>query len=223
MWILAAFDRAGLRGCVVGITYDPPNAAAVHAAGVGARIEAHFNTVETNASSKPFTAPATVRGLCDGRVTSRRGVFDGREMPLGPLAALDLGGMTAVVVSYRTERGDPALCEMFGLDSIAARSVVVKSRGHVRGRFEQVSGLQQRAKRRGRCAGAGQPVLKPFEVEVTAPSCSSAQAAWAAQTACCIPRRGRTPWCVRRLRLWRMRSGTPLSPEPHGSRSRPRR
>jgi microcystin degradation protein MlrC len=66
MWILAAFDRAGLRGCVVGITYDPPNAAAVHAAGVGARIEAHFNTVETNASSKPFTAPRRCAGCAMG-------------------------------------------------------------------------------------------------------------------------------------------------------------
>jgi microcystin degradation protein MlrC len=137
MWILEAFHRAGVRGCLVGIIYDPPLAAAAHAAGVGARIEAHFNTAETNAFSKPFTAPATVRALSDGRVTGRRGIFAGRDMRLGPSAALDLGGIAVVVVSYRTQCADPAFFEMFGLDIGAARSVVVKSRGHFRGGFDE--------------------------------------------------------------------------------------
>lgn len=137
MYILEAFHRAGVRDCLVGIVYDPPLAAAAHAAGSGAAIEARFNTAETNAFSKPFSAPATVRALADGRVTGRRGIFAGRDMRLGPSAALDLGGITVVVVSFRTQCADPAFFEMLGLEIGRARSVVVKSRGHFRGGFDE--------------------------------------------------------------------------------------
>jgi microcystin degradation protein MlrC len=137
MWILEAFHRAGVRGCLVGIIYDPLLAAVAHEAGVGAAIEARFNTAETNPFSKPFAAAATVRALSDGRVTGRRGIFAGRDMRLGPSAALDLGGITVVVVSYRTQCADPAFFEMLQLDVGAARSVVVKSRGHFRGGFDE--------------------------------------------------------------------------------------
>jgi microcystin degradation protein MlrC len=137
MYILEAFHKAGVQGCLVGIIFDPALAAAAHAAGVGARIEARFNTTETNDFSKPFSAPATVRALTDGRVTGRRGIFARRDMRLGPSAALDLGGITVVVVSFRTQCADPAFFEMLGLEIGTARSVVVKSRGHFRGGFDE--------------------------------------------------------------------------------------
>lgn len=140
MWILEAFHKAGVQGCLVGIIFDPPLAAAAHAAGAGATIEARFNTAETNEFSKPFAAPAAVRALSDGRVTGRRGIFAGRDMRLGPCAALDLGGITVVVVSFRTQAADPAFFEMLGLDIGHARSVVVKSRGHFRGGFDEFFG-----------------------------------------------------------------------------------
>lgn len=137
MWILEAFHRAGVQGCLIGLVYDPPLAAAAHAAGVGAAIEACFNTAETQAFSQPFTAPGQVRALADGRVVGRRGIFAGRDMHLGPSAALELDGITVVVVSRRIQCADPAFFEMLGLDVAAFRSVVVKSRGHFRAGFDQ--------------------------------------------------------------------------------------
>lgn len=137
MWILEAFHRAGVRGCLVGIIHDPPLAAAAHAAGEGTFLEARFNTAVTDAFSKPFRAAAVVHALSEGRVTGRRGIFAGRDIRLGRSAALDLGGIMVVVVSYRTQCADPAFFELFGLDIGAARSVVVKSRGHFRAGFDE--------------------------------------------------------------------------------------
>jgi microcystin degradation protein MlrC len=58
-------------------------------------------------------------------------------MQLGPTAALRFRGITVVVISIRTQCADPAFLEHLGLDIGAARSVVVKSRGHFRGGFDE--------------------------------------------------------------------------------------
>ncbi len=137
MWIIEAFLKAGVQGCLVGIINDAPLAAEAHRHGVGGTFTARFNTEETNEFSKPFAAEARVLALTDGHVTGRRGIFAGRDMRLGPCAALAIGGLTIVVVSYRTQCADPAFFEMLGLDVGRARSVVVKSRGHFRGGFDE--------------------------------------------------------------------------------------
>ncbi len=62
---------------------------------------------------------------------------------LGPTAVLDLGGIAVVVVSQRVQCADPAFFEAFGLDIAAARVVVVKSRGHFRGGFDEFFAHEQ--------------------------------------------------------------------------------
>ena len=48
---------------------------------------------------------------------------------------MKVGGVSLVVISNRKQCADPVFFEMFGLDVAAARSVVVKSRGHFRAGF----------------------------------------------------------------------------------------
>ena len=48
-----------------------------------------------------------------------------------------IGGIVVVVISRRIQCADPAFLESFGLDIGAARVVVVKSRGHFRGGFDE--------------------------------------------------------------------------------------
>ena len=62
------------------------------------------------------------------------------RLALGPCAALQVGGITVVVVSHRVQCADPIFFEMMGLDIGAARSVAVKSRGHFRGGFDEFFG-----------------------------------------------------------------------------------
>lgn len=136
-WILEALVKAGATGVIMGIHYDPALAAAAHAAGDGADIDACFNSAEDHPDSRPFKARAWVRRLLDGDCVGRRGFYAGRRMSLGPTALLDLGGVEVVVVSVRTQCADPVFFEMVGLDIAAARAVVVKSRGHFRAGFDE--------------------------------------------------------------------------------------
>ena len=137
-WILQAFHEAGVEGAIIGVLHDPALAREAHAKGVGARFEARFNReAGQDPFARPFAAAAEVRALSDGRVTGRRGIFAGTAMQLGATAWLQLGGIAVVVIEGRTQCADPAFLEHLGLDIGAARVLVVKSRGHFRGGFDE--------------------------------------------------------------------------------------
>lgn len=160
MFILEAFHRAGVKSALVGVINDPGLAAEAHRLGVGACFTARFNRDETSEFSKPFSAQATVRSLSDGRVTGRRGIFAGTRIDLGPSAAIDLDGITVVVITQRTQCADPIFFESFGLDIAKARVVVVKSRGHFRGGFDQFFDHAQIVE--VDCPGLTSPILSRF-------------------------------------------------------------
>jgi microcystin degradation protein MlrC len=163
MWILEAFHRAGVQDCLVGVIHDPALAAQAHSLGKGARFTAHFNrdVAVDDPFSKPFSAAAEVMALSDGRVTGRRGIFAGTAMTLGATAALQIGGMTVVVISIRTQCADPAFFEHLGLDVGKARAVVVKSRGHFRGGFDEFFKHEQIIE--VDCPGLTSPILTRFD------------------------------------------------------------
>ncbi len=137
MWILEAFHRADVQNALVGVIHDPALAAEAHRLGEGARFTARFNRDGGDAFSKPFSAEATVRGLRNGTVRGRRGIYANNTLDLGPSAALMIGGMTVIVLTNRYQCADPIFFEAFGLDIAAARIVVVKSRGHFRGGYDE--------------------------------------------------------------------------------------
>ena len=137
-YILEAFHRAGVRGCLLGMMVDPPLAEEAHRLGVGARFTAHFNRSESHPLSTPFAAEARVAALGTGSFVGRRGVHQGRTINLGATALLDLGGIQVVVISLRNQCADPMSFEQFGLNIAAAQSVIVKSRGHFRAGFDEV-------------------------------------------------------------------------------------
>jgi microcystin degradation protein MlrC len=135
--LLEALHRAGAARVLVGVFVDAALAAEAHRAGTEARFEAVFNRGSADRFARPFTAPARVLALHDGRCIGRRGLWAGQALDLGPSAALDLGGITVVVGSRRKQCADPVFFEMLGLDIGQARTVVVKSRGHFRAGFDE--------------------------------------------------------------------------------------
>ncbi len=118
-----------------GSFYDPPLALAAQEAGLGQTFEANFNTASGTPYDRPISVEAEVVGLHDGNIVGRLGLFVGRQLHLGPCAALRIGGMTVIVISDRSQTADPMFFEMFGLDIAKAHTVVVKSRGHFRSGF----------------------------------------------------------------------------------------
>jgi microcystin degradation protein MlrC len=142
-FLLRAFHEADVQHALLGVFYDPDLAAEAHRRGVHAHFEARFNRSETTRFSEPYTAPATVVALTDGNCVGRRGIYSGLRLELGPCAAIKLGEVTVVVISHRVQCADPVFFEMMGLDIGRARSVVVKSRGHFRGGFDEFFGAEQ--------------------------------------------------------------------------------
>jgi microcystin degradation protein MlrC len=132
---LNALVAADAKDVLIGSFFDPPLANAAHAAGVGAKITAKFNSHPGLDQDQPFEAEAEVIGLHDGDIIGRLGYAQGKRLILGPSAALRIGGITAIVISDRMQTADPMFFEMFGLDIADAHTVVVKSRGHFRAGF----------------------------------------------------------------------------------------
>jgi microcystin degradation protein MlrC len=140
VWILKAFVEAGVQGALLGVFFDPALAAEAHALGVGARFHARFNRNEKSdlpyADSGKFEHEAVVEVLHNGTMIGRRGIVAGHTIVLGPTALLRVGGVRVVVISVRNQCKDTAMFEELGLDIAAARSVIVKSRGHFRAAFD---------------------------------------------------------------------------------------
>jgi microcystin degradation protein MlrC len=136
VWILEAFHKAGVEGALLGVFFDPSLAAEAHRMGKGAGFRARFNRDETHALSGKFEADAEVLGLHEGDIVGRRGISAGHTIAMGPMALLKVGGIRVVVISIRQQCKDTAMFECFGVDIAAARSVIVKSRGHFRAAFD---------------------------------------------------------------------------------------
>ncbi len=133
--LLSALVWSGAEDVLIGSFFDPPLADAAHKAGIGARIKAQFNAHAGLSCDAPFEAEAEVVGLHHGAFVGRLGYAQGRTLRLGPSAALRIGGVTAIVISDRTQTADPGFFEIFGLDIGKAHTVAVKSRGHFRSGF----------------------------------------------------------------------------------------
>jgi microcystin degradation protein MlrC len=81
--------------------------------------------------------------LHDGKGIGRRGQLAGCSFDLGPSAALQIAGVTVVVISKRHQCHEPMFFEMFGIDIARARVVVLKSRGHFRAAFDEFFSAEQ--------------------------------------------------------------------------------
>lgn len=161
-YTLRALHEARAQGVVLGLFVDPALAAEAQALGEGAHFRAVFNRdgapdrgapqersgeehsvnrprSEASEFSRRFESGAKVLKLTDGKGKGRRGTMAGRLFDLGPTALLELddSGMRVVVISLRRQCHEPRTLEMHGIDIGAARTVVVKSRGHFRAGFDE--------------------------------------------------------------------------------------
>jgi len=160
-YLLRALKSAGAKGVIFGVFNDAALAAKAHALGEGAIFTASFNTKETHEFSLPFDCEgAKVVKLTDGKFVGRRGVLRNVTADMGPSALLDLGGIQIAVITHRCQCMDPRQFESFGLDIAQARVVVVKSRGHFRGGFDEFFKPEQIYE--VDCPGLTSPVLANF-------------------------------------------------------------
>jgi microcystin degradation protein MlrC len=159
-YLLRALRGAKAQGVILGVFNDAALAAKAHELGEGAIFTASFNTQEHQEFSLPFDCEAKVIKLSDGKFVGRRGVLKNVSADMGPSALLDLGGIQVVVITIRCQCMDPRQFEIFDLDIAQARVVVVKSRGHFRGGFDEFFKPEQIYE--VDCPGLTSPVLANF-------------------------------------------------------------
>jgi microcystin degradation protein MlrC len=159
-YLLRALKAARAQHVIFGVFNDAAVAAKAHELGEGAIFTASFNSQEHQEFSLPFDCEAKVIKLSDGKYVGRRGVLKNVSSDMGPSALLDLGGIQLVVISNRCQCMDPMQFEMFGLDIAQARVVVVKSRGHFRGGFDEFFNTGQIYE--VDCPGLTSPILANF-------------------------------------------------------------
>ena len=161
MFILEAFHAAGVRDALVGIIHDPLLAREAHGLGEGATVHRAVQPGRRCRISRGFSRRRHASGGCiPVQIRGRRGIFADNSIDFGPSVALEIGGIVVVVVSQRVQCADPVFFEAFGLDIAAARVVVVKSRGHFRGGFDEFFGHEQVIE--VDAPGLTSPVLRQF-------------------------------------------------------------
>ncbi len=135
--ILEALLAAKAENVLFGLFIDADLAQQCHQQGQGAEFEAVFNRNSDDVNANQLSLPVKVLKLSDGLVAGRRGLYADRTVKLGPSAAIQVGGVTIVVITYRTQCADPNFFEHFGFDIATYKTVVVKSRGHFRAGFDE--------------------------------------------------------------------------------------
>jgi microcystin degradation protein MlrC len=137
--MLAALVRNNAEGAVLGIFYDAAAAAAAHRAGAGAEIDIALGGKYGPAGSEPYRAKFKVAKLGNGKMRTTGPCVGGRDIDLGPMALLQIGGVRVVVSSKRMQAHDQAPFRHLDADPKNQKILVLKSTVHFRADFEPIA------------------------------------------------------------------------------------
>jgi len=137
--LLAALVNANAQAAVVGILHDPEAAAAAHAAGVGATVTLALGGKSGPDGVSPLAATYRVLQVGDGKLRTTGPAAGGRDIDLGPMALLGLGGVSVVVSSKRMQAFDQAPFRHVGVEPARQKILALKSTVHFRADFEPIA------------------------------------------------------------------------------------
>ncbi|MDE2377131.1 M81 family metallopeptidase [Bradyrhizobium sp.] len=137
--MLRALVRNNAQRAATGVIYDPESARAAHAAGVGASVRLSLGGKSGIPGDEPYTETFIVENLSDGRFIAPGPYYGGREMEMGPSAALRIGDVRAVVSSHKAQLADQAMYRYVGIEPTEQKILVNKSSVHFRADFEPIA------------------------------------------------------------------------------------
>jgi microcystin degradation protein MlrC len=137
--ILETLVALGAERAALGYLCDAEAAAAAHAAGKGAQITIALGGRSGPPGVKPFAGTFRVAGLGNGKMRTTGRVSGGREVDLGPMALLTVGGTSIAVTSKRMQALDQAPFRHLGLEPKDQKILVLKSTCHFRAEFEPMA------------------------------------------------------------------------------------
>ncbi|MBI4189553.1 MAG: M81 family metallopeptidase [Betaproteobacteria bacterium] len=133
--VLAALVRNNAQSACVGVFCDPDAAAAAHKAGEGAQIELKLGGKFGPEGVEPFQGRFRVVKLGNGLVRTTGPHVGGRNLNLGPMALLQIGGVTVVLSSVRMQAHDQAPFRHVGIEPKDQKILALKSTVHFRADF----------------------------------------------------------------------------------------
>ncbi|WP_375460554.1 M81 family metallopeptidase [uncultured Enterovirga sp.] len=137
--LLRALVEAGAEGAALGFLCDPLAAAAAHAAGEGAELRLALGGRSGPEGVVPFEATFRVLRLGEGRFRTSGAVSGRREVDLGPMALLVIGGVSVAVTSKRMQALDQEPFRHLGIEPARQCILALKSTCHFRAEFEPIA------------------------------------------------------------------------------------
>ena len=133
--ILRRLIERGVQGAALAPMWDPIAVRLCFMAGVGGKLRLRFGGKTALTSGQPIDALVTVTAL----VREATQAFADARVPLGDCAAIDLGGISVVLITKRTQAMGVDLFTGMGVALADKRIVVVKSTNHFYAAFAPVA------------------------------------------------------------------------------------
>jgi microcystin degradation protein MlrC len=137
--MLRALVRNNATRAAIGVIYDPSSAKAAHAAGVGASVTLALGGKSGIPGDTPYKETFIVESLSDGQFVAGGPYYGGRDMDMGPSAALRIGGVRVVVSSHRAQLADQSMYRYVSIEPSEQSILVNKSSVHFRADFEPIA------------------------------------------------------------------------------------
>jgi microcystin degradation protein MlrC len=137
--MLRALVRNNATKAAIGVIYDPASAKAAHAAGVGASVTLALGGKSGISGDAPYKETFIVEKLSDGRFIAPGPYYGGRDMDMGPSAALRIGDVRVVVSSHKAQLADQSMYRYVGIEPTEQSILVNKSSVHFRADFEPIA------------------------------------------------------------------------------------
>ncbi|MFT4712144.1 MAG: microcystin degradation protein MlrC [Candidatus Azotimanducaceae bacterium] len=151
--VLREILTQGLEDVAAYGIYDPEAVQQMIDAGIGNEVtvslggKMHLDALEQQ--SKPLTVTGKVKIISDGRYTVTGPMGTGSKMNMGHTVLLDTGNVLIAVISRHIEPYDLGCFSSLGIDPLAKKYLMLKSRIHYRATFMPI------AKKIIECAGIG--------------------------------------------------------------------
>jgi microcystin degradation protein MlrC len=137
--MLRALVRNSAKRAATGVIYDPQSAKTAHAAGVGATVTLALGGKSGIPGDAPYHETFVVEKLSDGKFVAPGPYYGGRDMDMGPSAALRIGDVRVVVSSYKAQLADQSMYRYVGIEPTEQAILVNKSSVHFRADFEPIA------------------------------------------------------------------------------------
>ena len=153
MTVLKGILDAGLEDVAAFAISDPVAVQTMIAAGIGNEVTldlgGNTDMPSIGRVGEPLSVTGTVRLISDGRFRNIGPMGKGVMNNMGPTVVLDTGKVEIVVISTQQEPNDFACFQSLGIDPLAKKYLMLKSRIHWRAGFRKI------AKQVVDCAGVG--------------------------------------------------------------------